>query len=128
MGPRVLTVRQVWAVQELLEAQTPYSEYAQEFQWGQYNVGDTFRLDPVKSADLGVSDGVVVVDKHEMLDDYECWSQPVYIVFQVGSLFFRITGKNKSHVGESWEYASLAQVQGQVQARTSWGRVETDAD
>lgn len=124
MGPRVLTPRQVWAVQDLLEACTPRSSYDNEYLWDRYKVGDQFRLDAVKSAELGISDGVLVVDKHTVLDDYVDWSQPLYVVFQVGNLYFRITGKNKSHIGESWEYASLEQVSGTEQMRVRWNRAD----
>lgn len=119
---RILTHEQLGALQALLEEVVP--EYYQQPAWYVLKVGDTFRLDPIRSADLDVSDGVIVVDVHTVLDDYEDWSQPMYVVFQVGTLFFRVTGKNKSHIGEEWDYATFSQVEGFIESRKAWRRAD----
>lgn len=86
--------------------------HAGEVRW------DLLRVDQV--LDVPGLGQVVVVDLHDALDDFYDWSQPVYLVLNVGDRHFRVTGKNVSHNGTSWEYAAFTEVKGTIEARRSW--------
>lgn len=113
MGVTRLPGPEVHEIQEKLEQFAGSSKWApEEFQW------HVFRVRPEPYEVPGLGDVYVVNEFHDL--DYSDFSGPRWKVFRIGDRYFRITGRNISHVGEDWEYARLVEVQGTEVTQISW--------
>jgi hypothetical protein len=59
--------------------------------------------------------------------DYSDWSGPRAIILEcrnrVSTMYYRATGKNKSHIGEDWEYVRFERVFPEVKSVVKWSEV-----
>jgi hypothetical protein len=119
-GPvKPLPCAEVHDIQEKLGdfiGRTP--QYPDECKWYLFKP----RRDPHNVPGIGM---VYVVDKFDD-QDYEDFSGPRWIVFRIGDRYFRVTGKNTSHVGEDWEYPHFREVTGKQVRRITWSNLYDD--
>jgi hypothetical protein len=110
---------EIHALQEKIEAHLGRDPYG-DVPWFRMREGDTFEV-----PDVGLFE---VVEVHDQLDDYSDWSQPIYVILchLSQNRFYRVTGKNKSHIGNEWNYASMVEVTGTRVTRVSWQTVEPE--